>query len=60
MKIRSVGGKLFYSDGQEKNETDTRTDMIKIRHVFRNFANAHNFLSILGTISNIKPIFIKR
>jgi hypothetical protein len=60
MKIRSVGAKLFFSDGQKKNETDTRTDMTKITNVFRNFANAPKYLSILGTISNIKPIFIKR
>jgi hypothetical protein len=64
MKIRSVGAKLFYSDGraggQKKKETDTRTAMAKVTNAFRNFANAPKYPSFLGTISNIKPIFTER
>ena len=42
MKIPSAGADLFYA---EDGQTDRRTDMTKLRVVFRNFSNAPNTVS---------------
>ena len=40
MKIRPVRAKFFHADVGTDRQTDTRTDMTKLKVAFRNFANA--------------------
>jgi len=45
MKIRPVGAKLFYTDGDTDRQADRRTDMTKLTVAFRNYARAPKMLN---------------